>query len=242
MPSAVSPAVFEALVFWYPAFVFSTCFHEAAHAWAASLGGDPTAADAGLRTLSPLPHLRRSPFGLLIVPLFTAATQGWAMGWASAPYGREWAERHPRRAAAMAAAGPAANLILAGAALALIAGGLDAGWFSPPQTANLDRIVMPAGEFASSSLLAFAGRALSIVCVLNLLLAAFNLLPFPPLDGAAAVTLLLPRALAERWRQLLAQPVTGVVGLLLAFYIGSMLADPLLSGLLALLYPGQYES
>ncbi len=242
MANAVNPAIIEALVFWYPAFLFSTCFHEAAHAWAASRGGDSTASDAGLLTLSPLPHLKRTPVGLLIGPLLTAVTSGWAMGWASAPYSRSWAERYPRRAAWMAAAGPAANLIIAGVALALIAAGLAAGRFQAPPSANLDCLALPAQAFAASALTVFAAKMLSVVCVLNVLLAAFNLIPLPPLDGAAVVSLLLPHTLANRWRDLIAQPTMGLLGMLVAFRFGSVLSGPLLSMLLAVLYPGQYAS
>ena len=242
MASSVSPAIVEALVFWYPAFLFSTCFHEAAHAWAGSRGGDTTAADAGLATLSPLPHLKRSPVGLLVVPLLTAVTRGWAMGWASAPYNRAWAERYPRRAAWMAAAGPAANLVIAGVALAFIAYGLAAGRFHAPPTANLDCLVVPARAFAASAFTVFTAKLLSIVCVLNVLLAAFNLIPLPPLDGAAVLSLLLPHALANRWRDLVAQPIMSFAGMLVAYRFGGLITDPLLSALLALLYPGQYES
>ena len=240
MANAVSPAIIEALVFWYPAFLFSTCFHEAAHAWAAYRGGDSTASDAGLLTLSPLPHLKRTPVGLLIVPLLTAVTRGWAMGWASAPYSRSWADRYPRRAAWMAAAGPAANLVIAGLALALIAAGLAAGRFQAPPSANLDCLALPAKAFASSALLVFTAKMLSVVCVLNVLLAAFNLIPLPPLDGAAVLSLLLPHTLANRWRDLIAQPTMALVGMLVAYRFGSALTDPLLSMLLAVLYPGQY--
>jgi Zn-dependent protease len=242
MPNAVSPAVFDALVFWYPAFLLSTCFHEAAHAWAGSRGGDSTAADAGLATLSPLPHVRRSPVGLLVVPLFTAVTRGWAMGWASAPYSAAWAERYPRRAAWMAAAGPAANLVLAGVALALIACGLALGRFHAPPAARLDCVVAPVAAFAASGVTAVAAKLLSIVCVLNLLLAAFNLIPLPPLDGAAVLSLVLPHALASRWRQLVAQPILSLAGMLLVYRYGGWITGPVLSALLALLYPGQYTS
>src|ERR1043165_5534436 len=117
------------LIFWFPAFLFSTTVHEAAHAWAALRGGDPTAYLGGQVSLSPLPHIRREPIGMLVVPLLTSLTQGWAMGWASAPYDPYWAERHPRRAALMAAAGPAGNLLVALAAFILIKVGLTTGYF-----------------------------------------------------------------------------------------------------------------
>src|SRR2546426_581765 len=92
---------------WFIAFLFSTTVHEAMHAFVAYRGGDPTAYLGGQVSLSPLPHIRREPIGMLVVPLLTAFTNGWALGWASTPYDPLWAARHPRRAASMAAAGPA---------------------------------------------------------------------------------------------------------------------------------------
>ena len=64
---------------------------------------------------------------MLVVPLLTSLTQGWAMGWASAPYDPLWAERHPQRAALMAAAGPAGNFMIALVAFAGLRAGLLAG-------------------------------------------------------------------------------------------------------------------
>src|SRR5689334_22260672 len=92
---------------WFTAFLFSTSVHEAMHALAAYRVGDPPAYLGGQVSLSPLPHIRREPIGMLVVPLLTAFTAGWAVGWASTPYDPRWAARHPRRAAIMAAAGPA---------------------------------------------------------------------------------------------------------------------------------------
>ncbi len=97
---------------WYVVFLFSTSLHEAAHAWAAQRGGDPTAYLGGQVSLDPRPHIRREPFGMLLLPLFTAVTSGWPIGYASAPYDPVWAANHPRRAAWMSLAGPAANLLL----------------------------------------------------------------------------------------------------------------------------------
>src|SRR4249920_419520 len=121
---------------WFVAFLFSTTVHEAMHAWAAFRGGDPTAYHGGQVSLSPIPHIRREPIGMLVVPLLTSLTQGWAMGWASAPYDPYWAARHPRRAALMAAAGPAGNFIIAIVAFVLIKVGLLAGVFTTPESAN----------------------------------------------------------------------------------------------------------
>ena len=98
---------------WFVAFLFSTTVHEAMHALAAWRLGDPTAYNGGQVSLSPAPHVAREPVGMLIVPLVTSLTQGWAIGWASCPYDPRWAERYPRRAALMAAAGPFGNFLIA---------------------------------------------------------------------------------------------------------------------------------
>ena len=96
---------------WYAAFLLSLTCHEAGHAWVARRGGDDTAYLSGQVSLNPWPHIRREPIGTILVPLVTyfTGTSRWMMGWASAPYDPRWEDRHPRRAAAMSAAGPAAN-------------------------------------------------------------------------------------------------------------------------------------
>src|SRR5690348_11364762 len=96
----------------YLIFLFSTTCHEASHAFAAKLGGDLTAAHGGQVSLNPVPHIRREPFGMVIVPLISLISGGGVIGWASAPYDPAWQQRHPRRAAWMSLAGPAANLAL----------------------------------------------------------------------------------------------------------------------------------
>jgi len=113
LPGAVQPEALIQGLLWFAAFLFSTTVHEAAHALAALRGGDPTAYLGGQVSFSPLPHIRREPVGMLIVPLLTAFTNGWAVGWASTPYDPVWAAHYPRRAATMAAAGPAGNLLIA---------------------------------------------------------------------------------------------------------------------------------
>jgi len=236
----VTPEVFDALVFWLPVFLFSATAHEAAHAWAAWRGGDATARDAGQVSLSPWPHVRRSPLGMLVVPIVASLTRGWTIGWASAPYDRLWADQHPRRAAAMAAAGPAANLLLAAAALALLRAGLVLGLFQAPAQATLDRLADPVARDAWLGAAAFLARGLSVMVMANALLAAFNLLPVPPLDGAMVITLALPAAPARRVRAATALPGLAFVGLLAAWQLCPMLTRPLLDLALGLLYRGQY--
>src|SRR5438128_7365024 len=133
------------------------------HALAALRGGDRTAYLGGQVSLSPLPHIRREPIGMLVVPLLTAFTNGWAVGWASCPYDAYWAARYPRRAALMAAAGPAGNLLIALVAFALLKGGLTLGWFIAPEHVALNSIV----ELADATGRSFLTTGLSVLLVSN---------------------------------------------------------------------------
>src|SRR5579863_1396283 len=117
---------------WYIVFLLSTTCHEASHALVAKIGGDMTAAEGGQVTLNPIPHILRSPFGMVVVPILSFALGGWMIGWASAPFDPEWQRKYPHRSAWMALAGPAANftlLILAGIAIRV---GVALGYFRPP--------------------------------------------------------------------------------------------------------------
>ncbi len=80
--------------------------------WLRYLGGDPTAFHGGQVSLNPLPHIRREPVGLVVVPILSYFVAHWMIGWASAPYNPSWQQRYPKRAAWMALAGPAANFAL----------------------------------------------------------------------------------------------------------------------------------
>src|SRR5512138_331521 len=173
---------------WFIAFLFSTTVHEAGHAVVAWKGGDPTAYHGGQVSLSPVPHIKREPIGMLVVPLLTSLTQGWAMGWASAPYDPLWAERHPQRAALMAAAGPAGNLLIALVAFAALRVGLAIGWFEAPQRALYHALVASTATHDYN----FVGAVLSVLLVLNVFVGLFNLLPLPPLDGFSVFTIFLP--------------------------------------------------
>ncbi len=128
---------------WYVVFLFSTTCHEAAHAFAAKLGGDLTAFHGGQVSLDPIPHIRREPFGMVVFPILSFITGGWMMGWASAPYDPEWSYRHPRRAAWMSLAGPAANLSLAILAGILIHAGLAFSLFKLPERVSLLKSCCP---------------------------------------------------------------------------------------------------
>ena len=216
---------------WFIAFLFSTTVHEAMHAWVAYRGGDPTAYHGGQVSLSPIPHIKREPIGMLVVPLITAVTMGWAMGWASAPYDPNWAARHPRRAALMAAAGPAGNFAIALAALAILKIGLLSGWFVPPtQGLSFETLVVGAsGPNGVTTLL-------SIFVMLNVLLGVFNLLPLPPLDGAAVVSIFLPPTARARVAEFMSNGMMSLLGLLVAWRVFPVFVEPLFILIVQLLY------
>jgi Zn-dependent protease len=218
---------------WFLVFLFSTCCHEAAHAWAALRLGDPTAYQGGQVSLDPRPHIKREPVGLILVPLLTFAfTRSWMMGWASAPYDPDWADRYPRRAAWMSVAGPAANFLLVLIAALAIRLGVWAGLFTAPVRATFSSVVEAPAGIASG-----AATLLSILFSLNLVLAVFNLLPLPPLDGSAAVPLVLPERWSRAWLAFLRQPMLSWVGLLVAWKVSPYLFQPLHTLALNLLWP-----
>jgi Zn-dependent protease len=218
-------------VVWYAVFVFSTTLHEAAHAWVALRGGDATAYHGGQVSLDPRPHIRREPWGMVLVPIVTFSLGGWMMGWASAPYDPRWAWAHPRRAAAMALAGPLANLALAVIAAVTLRAGLAAGFFAPP--IDLGFAHLAAGEGAAMN--AFAVFT-SLLFSLNLLLFVFNLFPVPPLDGSAAIGLLVSDEAGRRIQQLMAQPFLMMFGVLAAWYLIGRVFAPIFLAAVRLLY------
>jgi Zn-dependent protease len=148
----------------------------------ANICGDRTAKEAGRLTLNPLKHV--DIFGTILLPILLIVTTGTAFGWAKPVPVSVNRLRHPRNQAVLVGlAGPVVNIILAlifgfilrfatdnGARLPLGGGGQVSGW--------------PLGY----ELLYLAGYA-------NVIIAAFNLIPIPPLDGSAVVERFLPQSL-----------------------------------------------
>jgi Zn-dependent protease len=221
---------------WYIVFLFSTTCHEGAHSLIAHLGGDPTAFHGGQVSLNPLPHIRREPVGLVIVPILSYFVAHWMIGWASAPYNPEWQQRFPRRAAWMALAGPAANFVLVIVAAISIHVGILAGAFRMPQSVGFTHVV----EAAAAGNADFAATFLSILFVLNLLLGTFNLLPVPPLDGNTVVTLFMPQSAALKFVHWTRTSGFGMAGMLLAWVLYDKIFDFIFRVALAALYPGSH--
>jgi len=217
---------------WYIVFLLSITCHEAAHALAAKLGGDPTAFHEGQITLDPWPHMRREPFGTIVVPLLSLIYSGTAFGWASAPYDPLWEERHPRKAALMALAGPLANLALAVSAGVMLRIGLATGFFHTPAYAGFSSLVVASQKGFMSGI----AVVLSILFSLNLLLAIFNLIPLPPLDGISVIRLVVPAAWTDKLLTVQRRPVFAMIGILLAWQLGDLLFRPVFALGLRLLF------
>jgi len=218
---------------WYAAFILSVTFHEAAHSFVAMKLGDFTAYHGGQVTLDPVPHMRREPFGMIIVPVLSYLMGGWMLGWGSAPYDPAWALDHPRRSCWMSLAGPAANLVLILTTAALIRLGLLFGLFEAPDSVSLMQAVASQSK-ALTGVTAF----ISILFSLNLILFFFNLLPLPPLDGSALPLLFLNPRWSQQYLQLLYNPSYAFIGILIAWHMFGGLFKPLHLASINLLYLG----
>jgi Zn-dependent protease len=156
--------------------LISLTIHEAAHAWTADRLGDPTARRLGRVSLNPAVHV--DPIGTLLLPLLAAISHLPLIGWAKPVPVATRNLRHPRRDFMLvAAAGPISNLLQAFVAAALLRVAITS--VNGPGT-------------AASALF----TALSLAVEINLLLAFFNLIPVPPLDGGNVMLGLLPPRLA----------------------------------------------
>ena len=157
--------------------LFSVILHEVAHGYTALRLGDPTARDAGRLTLNPLKHI--DPFGTVVLPLLLHFAQSPILiGWAKPVPVNPYLLKEPNKAMMLvAASGPLTNITLA----VLFALGLR---YLPASTAPL-----------FVNLLVFS-------CYINIILALFNLLPVPPLDGSKLLAGLLPVRLRESYLRL----------------------------------------
>lgn len=219
---------------WFGVFLFSTTLHEAAHSFLSLKLGDPTAYHGGQVSLNPLPHIQREPFGMVLVPVvsFVLMQGAWMFGWASAPYDPHWANTYPKRAAWMALAGPASNLLLALTAGLVLFVGLRAGWFVRPETLNLTQIVASASDGPLTGL----ALLLSLFFSLNIILFCFNLLPLPPLDGSGILPLILPVEVALKFRDFMAYPGFMFLGLIIAWHVFPYIFRPIMNMAIVLLY------
>jgi Zn-dependent protease len=204
----MEPAV---LLTAYFVFLYSTVCHEAAHAWVAQKLGDDTAYLGGQVTLDPIPHIKREPMGMVVVPLISLFGYNRLFGWASAPLDPMWVARFPRKSALVAVAGPAANLILALLAFVAMFIGAKNGVFHETRIPYFHEFVV--GEKGTAW--EFVGYVVSLVFYLNLFLAVLNLMPVPPLDGSNIPLFFLNDRAADQYQQILRQPRMFLVSIVL---------------------------
>ena len=180
-----------------PVLLFSLTIHEMAHAVTADWYGDPTARRLGRVSLNPLVHL--DPVGSVLLPLMLVIFQvPFVVGWAKpVPVNPANLKTHRRDFLVIAAAGPASNIVLAIGASVLL-GAVPGG--------------VGASEGIPGALATFGFHALQ----LNLLLAVFNMLPIPPLDGGNVLAGLLPAPLATQYDRLI-RPVGFLIVLALVY-------------------------
>jgi len=187
----------EIVVFALCAIVAIT-FHEAAHGFVALHFGDATAKNAGRVTLNPIKHI--DLFGTIILPFLLYVSAGFIFGYAKPVPVNYSALKNPRRDMIwVAAAGPAMNVMLAVASAILITG-----------------IGVLDGESA-----ALIGNALLLSIELNLILAIFNMLPLPPLDGSKVIAAFLPDSLMRPYLQF---GRYGMVVLILLVFVAPLFA------------------
>jgi Zn-dependent protease len=173
--------------------IFLACFvpavilHEVSHGVVALWCGDDTAKRAGRVTLNPLRHI--DPFGSIILPIVLTLTAGFPFGYAKPVPVNIGRLRHPRNQAVLVGlAGPATNIVLAcigGVALHLLHTGL---------------FVHGGGLYTSTPAPLSVGDLFALYFgVVNILLAVFNLIPIPPLDGSALLERLLPASMLPQY-------------------------------------------
>jgi Zn-dependent protease len=169
------------ITLWALPVLIAIVFHEVAHGWVANRLGDPTAARMGRLTLNPLAHV--DLFGTVLLPLLLiVANSPFLFGYAKPVPVNFYNLRRPKRDMIwVALAGPATNLLLALAAVVFLNLALPLVAAAGPGSAN------PLLEFFSP--VALMARNAVIV---NLVLAVFNALPVPPLDGGRVLVGLLP--------------------------------------------------
>jgi len=224
------------LLVWYVVFLFSTTFHEFAHAVVAYWGGDSTAYEGGQVSLDPIPHIRRSPFGLVLIPLLSFFTTGWMIGWASAPFDPRWARRYPTKYALMSLAGPLANLTLALVAFIAIRVLVGSDVLELGSSMSIESIVEAKGPEGYRSPLGALALGLSVMLSLNVLLGVFNLLPAVPLDGASVLEGLFPRTMGTFFDKVRSTGIYYFLGIILAWRLFPYVGLPALAVTIQLLH------
>lgn len=199
------------------AFLFAISVHESAHAWMANRRGDPTARMLGRITLNPIKHI--DPIGTVLLPLIAAISHIPMIGWAKpTPVNPSNFKNPVLDDILTSVVGPVSNFVVAAGATVVL----------------LALKLIPAGNDVISALIGVgSGRVDSVMVPLcglfytlleiNVLLAVFNLIPVPPLDGSHVLRHFLPESVLPVY------DIVGMIGLLALVYFGGRFLDALLA-------------
>ncbi len=213
----MSPKYVE-ILFQMIAFLFAISVHESAHAWTASQCGDPTARMLGRVSLNPIRHI--DLFGTIILPLIAALSGIPLLGWAKPTPVDPRNFRNPVLDDILTSvAGPVSNFVVAAGAL-LVLGGISLSSAS----GHILVLGLSSGFGGSASDSAWAPVAVLLyeLMLINIVLAVFNLIPVPPLDGSHVLRHFLPdsaRMIFDR---------VGFFALLALVYLGGGLLSSLI--------------
>ncbi len=187
--------------------LLSLTIHEAAHAWSADRLGDSTARRLGRVSFNPMVHV--DPIGTILFPLIALTTGLPILGWAKPvpvnvqQLGPSWKQKFM----AIAAAGPASNILIA-------------------VVCSIALRVMEASASEGGGAVGLAGAVLVMAIRLNVLLAVFNMLPIPPLDGGNVVAGLLHGRAAQAFDGLRAYGFIVLYALMFSGILWQLIAPP----------------
>ncbi len=173
-----------------PILLFSVVFHELAHGWMALRLGDTTARDMGRLTLNPIPHI--DPIGSILVPLLSlVATGSVFIAWAKpVPVNPMNFSNYRRDDILVSVVGPVSNIILAFACTMIVI------------VLAMVTSLIHSSDTLLSQLMDFLLKMFAGGITLNVVLAVFNMIPVPPLDGSHIVASLLPEDMSHQYRSI----------------------------------------